>query len=1162
MSQFYDNTVIEEITLPPTSADLLDALLQIQTGADAQEPLVQDLRKVIEYMIIYGGAGGGVPPGRLVGTTNSLQGGGDLQADRILSLVGDVPSPPATAYYGTNAAGLRGWFALPNMALYVPSARQITGILSLAGGGDLSADRSIYLLNDSSTPAPMSYYGTDITGTKGWFVLPVPPPSVPASRQVATINSLQGGGDLSTDRTLQLVGDMPVVPAFHYYGTGSDNALGWRQVPQVPDLTTRQLTGVQSVAGGGDLSADRTFYLVNDQTNPPANSFYGTDLSGLRGWFAMPNTANLVSTSRNINTAGSLTGGGNLSADRTLQLVGDLVNVPNLFYYGTDSGGILGWHDLGAMFATTLTGVMSIAGGGSIGVSSTFKLVNDQATPPGSCYYGTNSAGLRGWYALPAGGGGVSPALQINTIDSLTGGGDLSANRTLSLVGDQATPSASSYYGTDAGGVRGFFALPSGGGGVSPTVQVNTSGSLTGGGDLSANRTHTLVGDNATPGNSMYYGTDASGTKGFFALPNLAGYVPTSRRINTVNSLAGGATLGADITIQLQGDQVTPPASNYYGTDVNGNRGFFPLTGGVPPTRTIATQMSLTGGGDLTANRTLTLVGDVASPAVSNYYGTNAAGVRGWYAISALAGKNAFTTSAVVFTVPPVGQTVDVTLTDASWVAVGQMVAVQTAGGAPTAAGSLQCTNKNGNVVTLLNAPAASAVDEIGTIKGWAGTVKIPMTWLSCDGSAVSRTTYPDLFALIGTSYGAGDGSTTFALPDFRGRAVLGAGQGTGLTARAIGDSGGEETHRLTIAELAAHTHIQNAHNHVVNSVNNAGATFTAGATVTLFASTAGTPYNPGTTSVAAVNQNAGGDGAHNNMQPYGVALWIIKVSGGGGATAQAPIADSTQNGLLRKVSGLNTDYVDGTNNSRPLGPVIVGAPAGTPAPPGAILIPSLAQSPDGIWTPQTAFDDHFEGSVLDPKWTRSTTAGTLYPFEEVAGSWYTLGSSGASAAGPYDSLMTQPLPNANPFELIMRLRHRSCPSTNTAANTSFSTLRFYLWNGTSGIDVRMGASFAQTGSTYLAALWIYYGTAFGSVTSLGLSGMFEYIKLKYNTGGSVNVLVSSNGTSFYEFIGTAFTGAQTGFATTPPNSVGIGHRNIWASRSVTQIDWVRFVNT
>jgi hypothetical protein len=72
-------------------------------------------------------------------------------------------------------------------------------------------------------------------------------------------------------------------------------------------------------------------------------------------------------------------------------------------------------------------------------------------------------------------------------------------------------------------------------------------------------------------------------------------------------------------------------------------------------------------------------------------------------------GKNSFTLSAADFTVPPVGQSVQVTLTDASWVTVGQMIAVQNAGGSATVAGSLQCTAKSGNTITLTNV-AGSAV--------------------------------------------------------------------------------------------------------------------------------------------------------------------------------------------------------------------------------------------------------------------------------------------------------------------------------------------------------------------------------------------------------------------------------------------------------------------
>jgi microcystin-dependent protein len=82
-----------------------------------------------------------------------------------------------------------------------------------------------------------------------------------------------------------------------------------------------------------------------------------------------------------------------------------------------------------------------------------------------------------------------------------------------------------------------------------------------------------------------------------------------------------------------------------------------------------------------------------------------------------------------------------------------------------------------------------------------------PQGWLLCDGRAVSRTTYAALFDAVGTTWGAGDGSTTFGLPDLQGRSPVGAGTGAGLTARPLGAMLGEEAHALSIAELAAHDH-------------------------------------------------------------------------------------------------------------------------------------------------------------------------------------------------------------------------------------------------------------------------------------------------------------------------------------------------------------------
>lgn len=92
----------------------------------------------------------------------------------------------------------------------------------------------------------------------------------------------------------------------------------------------------------------------------------------------------------------------------------------------------------------------------------------------------------------------------------------------------------------------------------------------------------------------------------------------------------------------------------------------------------------------------------------------------------------------------------------------------------------------------------------IGTILPFAGA--IPPGFLLCDGAAVSRETYSLLFAEIGTTYGAGDGSTTFNLPDLRGRVI--GGQDAGQTEFAdLGQSGGEKAHTLTIDEIPSHSH-------------------------------------------------------------------------------------------------------------------------------------------------------------------------------------------------------------------------------------------------------------------------------------------------------------------------------------------------------------------
>ena len=94
-----------------------------------------------------------------------------------------------------------------------------------------------------------------------------------------------------------------------------------------------------------------------------------------------------------------------------------------------------------------------------------------------------------------------------------------------------------------------------------------------------------------------------------------------------------------------------------------------------------------------------------------------------------------------------------------------------------------------------------------GAIIGF-GSATPPAGWLACNGANVSRTTYSALFAVISTTFGVGDGSTTFTLPTSARRTLVGSGgTGTATLGNAIGNSGGEEAHAQIIAELAAHTH-------------------------------------------------------------------------------------------------------------------------------------------------------------------------------------------------------------------------------------------------------------------------------------------------------------------------------------------------------------------
>jgi microcystin-dependent protein len=122
--------------------------------------------------------------------------------------------------------------------------------------------------------------------------------------------------------------------------------------------------------------------------------------------------------------------------------------------------------------------------------------------------------------------------------------------------------------------------------------------------------------------------------------------------------------------------------------------------------------------------------------------------------------------------------------------------------------------------VEALQAAIQSALFSSGDVKASARST--PETgWYLCDGSTKNRTTDADLFAAIGTTFGVGNGSTTFNLPDCRGRAIVGVGTGSGLTTRALGVAFGEENVTLSVATIPAHEHsisTSNDHAHTTHA--------------------------------------------------------------------------------------------------------------------------------------------------------------------------------------------------------------------------------------------------------------------------------------------------------------------------------------------------------
>lgn len=178
----------------------------------------------------------------------------------------------------------------------------------------------------------------------------------------------------------------------------------------------------------------------------------------------------------------------------------------------------------------------------------------------------------------------------------------------------------------------------------------------------------------------------------------------------------------------------------------------------------------------------------------------------------------------------------------------------------------------------------------IGTIMPYSGSEE-PVNWIICDGRELNRSEYEDLFTIIGTTYGEGDGSTTFNIPNLKGKIPVGF-DSEDEDFNAVGKTGGEKTHTLTIEEMPKHRHGIRTSSGSGGQVDNM-------------------PWGAGLATQTTNTEYTGGNQPHNNMQPYLVQKYIIKAFQSAGVVANILNVKSEST-----VDTYSCDYINDSNSS------------------------------------------------------------------------------------------------------------------------------------------------------------------------------------------------------------------------------------------------------
>jgi len=365
--------------------------------------------------------------------------------------------------------------------------------------------------------------------------------------------------------------------------------------------------------------------------------------------------------------------------------------------------------------------------------------------------------------------------------------------------------------------------------------------------------------------------------------------------------------VGSNVTVTVQSSLWIAPGQTVY---IQGAGAYQVMS--VPNAQQISVQ-NLGSTGNVAQNTVINAGSLVSASGVAGPQGV--IGPQGATGPQGAPGAAAYTTTTNTFNQPSIGALANVPVGNALWMTPGQVIYI--AGGGYYTVSSVpnqqnvSVTNLGyaGNVapgtVVNVNEPISPGGIQgstggpipTGTVLDFAGP-SAPVGFLMCDGSAVSRATYGALYTALGganSPWGQGDGSITFNLPDLRSRVSIGAGQGSGLTNRALAAVGGVETVTLLLSQIPSHTHpytwTDNGHNHQFNDPSHrhqytwpygSGTQWQAGsgwgfqADNTTYSATGG--YNsPSGSGISFSLGNSGGGGGHENMPPFVALNKIVK---------------------------------------------------------------------------------------------------------------------------------------------------------------------------------------------------------------------------------------------------------------------------------------------